>query len=165
MGNFFFFSSRRRHTRSLRDWSSDVCSSDLAGLVVTQGGDDVVVNGAGLGERVRMPVSLLRRKFLNGSLEGNEAVGLEETLKIGRDRTRFGGGRARIERDTMLATRGFKRYADFGGLLELRRRNLDIEIFVAILGIATLGIGERSVNLQIANGLVAIRLRQGNPHS
>src|SRR6266403_5515103 len=29
---FFFFSSRRRHTRSLRDWSSDVCSSDLAGV-------------------------------------------------------------------------------------------------------------------------------------
>src|SRR5204863_3057772 len=28
---FFFFSSRRRHTRSLRDWSSDVCSSDLFG--------------------------------------------------------------------------------------------------------------------------------------
>src|SRR5690349_22821587 len=28
---FFFFSSRRRHTRSLRDWSSDVCSSDLPG--------------------------------------------------------------------------------------------------------------------------------------
>src|SRR5216683_905446 len=27
----FFFSSRRRHTRSDRDWSSDVCSSDLAG--------------------------------------------------------------------------------------------------------------------------------------
>src|SRR2546421_709562 len=25
---FFFFSSRRRHTRSDRDWSSDVCSSD-----------------------------------------------------------------------------------------------------------------------------------------
>src|SRR5256884_4982587 len=26
----FFFSSRRRHTRCSRDWSSDVCSSDLA---------------------------------------------------------------------------------------------------------------------------------------
>src|SRR2546429_6665119 len=25
---FFFFSSRRRHTRCSRDWSSDVCSSD-----------------------------------------------------------------------------------------------------------------------------------------
>src|SRR5207249_5489123 len=27
--SYFFFSSRRRHTRSKRDWSSDVCSSDL----------------------------------------------------------------------------------------------------------------------------------------
>src|SRR5438128_9246228 len=27
--SFFFFSSRRRHTRCYRDWSSDVCSSDL----------------------------------------------------------------------------------------------------------------------------------------
>src|SRR5206468_5987425 len=34
---FFFFSSRRRHTRSDRDWSSDVCSSDLllAGDLIT----------------------------------------------------------------------------------------------------------------------------------
>src|SRR2546421_8568582 len=29
----FFFSSRRRHTRSDRDWSSDVCSSDLRVLL------------------------------------------------------------------------------------------------------------------------------------
>src|SRR5438034_3726700 len=29
MWTFFFFSSRRRHTRSLCDWSSDVCSSDI----------------------------------------------------------------------------------------------------------------------------------------
>src|SRR6266403_3227946 len=32
---FFFFSSRRRHTRSLRDWSSDVCSSDLPPRILT----------------------------------------------------------------------------------------------------------------------------------
>src|SRR5699024_11572938 len=31
----FFFSSRRRHTRSKRDWSSDVCSSDLTSQVAT----------------------------------------------------------------------------------------------------------------------------------
>src|SRR5690606_9217560 len=31
-GSLFFFSSRRRHTRFSRDWSSDVCSSDLARL-------------------------------------------------------------------------------------------------------------------------------------
>src|SRR5699024_12131386 len=34
----FFFSSRRRHTRSKRDWSSDVCSSDLKGLSGTYAG-------------------------------------------------------------------------------------------------------------------------------
>src|SRR3712207_2782630 len=34
--NFFFFSSRRRHTRYWRDWSSDVCSSDLDGLLHIQ---------------------------------------------------------------------------------------------------------------------------------
>src|SRR5258707_6658996 len=33
---FFFFSSRRRHTRYWRDWSSDVCSSDL---LYADGGD------------------------------------------------------------------------------------------------------------------------------
>src|SRR6185312_16732767 len=38
---FFFFSSRRRHTRSDRDWSSDVCSSDLEGRVVVMFGDFV----------------------------------------------------------------------------------------------------------------------------
>src|SRR5204863_2492790 len=39
---FFFFSSRRRHTRSLRDWSSDVCSSDLPNAI--RGAADAVVD-------------------------------------------------------------------------------------------------------------------------
>src|SRR5690606_41010531 len=42
---FFFFSSRRRHTRFSRDWSSDVCSSDLAEEIV--GSDGVLHLGAG----------------------------------------------------------------------------------------------------------------------
>src|SRR5690606_40541427 len=38
---FCFFSSRRRHTRFSRDWSSDVCSSDLpARLGVGAGGEE-----------------------------------------------------------------------------------------------------------------------------
>src|SRR5699024_12051567 len=36
----FFFSSRRRHTRSKRDWSSDVCSSDLKRGSVFESGYD-----------------------------------------------------------------------------------------------------------------------------
>src|SRR5690349_11597308 len=39
----FFFSSRRRHTRSLRDWSSDVCSSDLSAKVITSAAIIMVV--------------------------------------------------------------------------------------------------------------------------
>src|SRR3712207_9355389 len=35
----FFFSSRRRHTRYWRDWSSGVCSSDLAAGVKTPSSD------------------------------------------------------------------------------------------------------------------------------
>src|SRR2546422_174375 len=40
---FFFFSSRRRHTRCSRDWSSDVCSSDLA---AEQAKLEAIVNAA-----------------------------------------------------------------------------------------------------------------------
>src|SRR5699024_11369808 len=44
----FFFSSRRRHTRSKRDWSSDVCSSDLevvTNVVVTANNTELKANG------------------------------------------------------------------------------------------------------------------------
>src|SRR5699024_3118830 len=57
------FSSRRRHTRSKRDWSSDVCSSDLLGGVghalgaAHQGGGDagraVLLHGGGLEDVVQ----------------------------------------------------------------------------------------------------------------
>src|SRR6266542_1847198 len=46
IGILFFFSSRRRHTRCYRDWSSDVCSSDLSGRT---------------GARVRRCCGLVRR--------------------------------------------------------------------------------------------------------
>src|SRR5438128_12237362 len=38
----FFFSSRRRHTRCYRDWSSDVCSSDLRLQQLAHGREQVV---------------------------------------------------------------------------------------------------------------------------
>src|SRR3712207_6634760 len=43
-----FFSSRRRHTRYWRDWSSDVCSSDLQALAAAF--DVVVVETVGVGQ-------------------------------------------------------------------------------------------------------------------
>src|SRR6266511_30558 len=50
---FFFFSSRRRHTSFSRDWSSDVCSSDLLVKLVADAdtsrllGAHVIAEGAG----------------------------------------------------------------------------------------------------------------------
>src|SRR5207249_8453121 len=63
---YFFFSSRRRHTRSKRDWSSDVCSSDLSrapvegyeihcGRTTAHGGDAVFA----LTERAGAPTDAL----------------------------------------------------------------------------------------------------------
>src|SRR5690606_18342768 len=43
--HFFFFSSRRRHTRFSRDWSSDVCSSDLGDLYANYGYDELDLTG------------------------------------------------------------------------------------------------------------------------
>src|SRR3712207_7516567 len=51
---FFFFSSRRRHTRYWRDWSSDVCSSDLHHVV-----------GGGVGSTGLKPVDRRRVRALS----------------------------------------------------------------------------------------------------
>src|SRR5437660_2774149 len=51
---FFFFSSRRRHTRWPRDWSSDVCSSDLDEtefVIETKTGDLLRNDGEGLTDK------------------------------------------------------------------------------------------------------------------
>src|SRR5690606_39457892 len=52
---FFFFSSRRRHTRFSRDWSSDVCSSDLPACAVLAGRAAALA-----GPRARLPPHALQ---------------------------------------------------------------------------------------------------------
>src|SRR2546422_7754807 len=54
---FFFFSSRRRHTRCSRDWSSDVCSSDLKFSGSSTSGRDSRC-GRSVGEAGRKPGKL-----------------------------------------------------------------------------------------------------------
>src|ERR687894_2119221 len=70
-GLVFFFSSRRRHTRSLCDWSSDVCSSDLmpdmhwgygfpiGGVAATDVANGGVVSPGGVGFDISCGVRLL----------------------------------------------------------------------------------------------------------
>src|SRR5207248_6973389 len=73
---FFFFSSRRRHTRSYGDWSSDVCSSDLMKLFlrvreigragILQAGDRIQHSHA-----IAVKFSADKfRNFLSGSFHG-----------------------------------------------------------------------------------------------
>src|SRR5207247_7528309 len=67
---FFFFSSRRRHTRSTRDWSSDVCSSDL-GFGAGEGGFEI-------GDGARLDLVAPRPRQLDGTHVGavSPAVGV-----------------------------------------------------------------------------------------
>src|SRR5215217_8419153 len=53
---FFFFSSRRRHTIYWRDWSSDVCSSDLDVVLELVGAPNLPGNLKALAERGRICV-------------------------------------------------------------------------------------------------------------
>src|SRR6266542_5316317 len=68
---FFFFSSRRRHTRCYRDWSSDVCSSDLS-RVAPAAKDGVVLGGASVRDRGMRQVGDQQQVALNGRLDFGE---------------------------------------------------------------------------------------------
>src|SRR5262245_66625619 len=73
MSFLFFFSSRRRHTRCLSDWSSDVCSSDLA----QRSWQSPAVLSAGPGhDRCALPRSA-RRIAANGVRSEESRVGKE----------------------------------------------------------------------------------------
>src|SRR5215510_15176014 len=88
--NFFFFSSRRRHTRWPRDRSSDVCSSDLAV-------DRAQLSRRALRQRAARPQP---ERITGGSLDGGHEVGVLEIVGvIGRHRIGMHGpARARDER-------------------------------------------------------------------
>src|SRR5690625_7913132 len=92
----FFFSSRRRHTRWPRDWSSDVCSSDLFG------GHDAVRRPRQAEDVVRgPPVRVETGLALAGAL-GRDSVEPTQTLDVVRSEERRVGKEwgSRVWRDT-----------------------------------------------------------------
>src|SRR5699024_4072048 len=72
----FFFSSRRRHTRSKRDWSSDVCSSDLNPVVIGITGSNGKTTTKDLVRQVVQPS--FRTHYTYGNL--NNHIGLPLTI-------------------------------------------------------------------------------------
>src|SRR5690625_2196028 len=55
----FFFSSRRRHTMWPRDWSSDVCSSDLTAVHTVRRGGTISLSGVYGGQADPIPMLTL----------------------------------------------------------------------------------------------------------
>src|SRR5207249_7430197 len=72
---YFFFSSRRRHTRSKRDWSSDVCSSDL---VVWDEGALAHLSSADI---ARTLAELAQRSGVTGRHEGDVPAALAGAVR------------------------------------------------------------------------------------
>src|SRR5258705_5478935 len=92
---FFFFSSRRRHTRCLSDWSSDVCSSDLVYPQVDRlplealVGWDATQNGN--------MAQLLQEPSLMGALEGAAVTVLSKGMLFPAGTDPFGTGPSAAE--------------------------------------------------------------------
>src|SRR5690349_24444461 len=80
MALIFFFSSRRRHTRSLRDWSSDVCSSDLEAITEDS------VSEPGMATEIYLEIT---RIITGRNREAIDAARSEER-RVGKERRRAG---------------------------------------------------------------------------
>src|SRR5690606_40079769 len=80
---FFFFSSRRRHTRFSRDWSSDVCSSDLA-LSVRDGFAHVQRRPVG-GHQRRRATSHHRQAVESHTRRDRVEQGRSEERRVGKE--------------------------------------------------------------------------------
>src|SRR5260221_10706794 len=94
----FFFSSRRRHTRSLCDWSSDVCSSDLVQVRRIRhesgGGDEQRDMGDGILRINLMKIAAREGQAQAGVAQvvGVEQIGDEIGRAAGRGRGEISGG-------------------------------------------------------------------------
>src|SRR6266542_5065297 len=93
---FLFFSSRRRHTRCYRDWSSDVCSSDLGPGVTVGGVTDAAIGTLATGVNADLQVlQIAPAPFEIGTVTAGLGVqkrGRTTRLGHGTVQTQPGGG-------------------------------------------------------------------------
>src|SRR5690606_40839677 len=101
---FFFFSSRRRHTRFSRDWSSDVCSSDLMAVLGGSASDRAEADGAPRGHRcIQRLEAPTRYGVKRGPIEYTPRLGVDNpgAAEIGRaswrERGESAAGRGALE--------------------------------------------------------------------
>src|SRR6202167_3057402 len=110
---FFFFSSRRRHTRCHGDWSSDVCSSDLpwyAGLVSWSGRSVPVVSFEGafgqtlpvVSSRTRIVIFHASSGKLQSGYFGMLTQGFPQLVRVNADVVRPDPSRSFPERSPVI---------------------------------------------------------------
>src|SRR2546428_2013886 len=116
----FFFSSRRRHTRSDRDWSSDVCSSDLSsGALRGSGEKGLTPMEPIIEDRVIPPGEVWARVVASGQvlrivdLEGKQAVDFL-CYHAANPEERYNAADTMKYAGTIFLTRGHGIYADMG---------------------------------------------------
>src|ERR1035438_3080773 len=141
--SFFFFSSRRRHTRCLSDWSSDVCSSDLTtkGNKMNNGKSRPITFGMIVGNRGFFPDHLAksgRQEMIAAIEKAGYAV-----VTVGAEETKFGAIESRHE-SAVCADLFKRRRDDIDGIIvtlpnfgeeraiadALRQANLDVPVLV-----------------------------------
>src|SRR5207249_6209268 len=106
---FFFFSSRRRHTRSKRDWSSDVCSSDLGNDIPRRAMTEYhVLKDLAIIFAVSLLVILVFHRIKLPALPGFIVAGVLLGPKIGRascrERVEISGGAVALQKKQRVIT-------------------------------------------------------------
>src|SRR5207248_4318986 len=99
------FSSRRRHTRSYGDWSSDVCSSDLIELELTVWIKDPALGEADVRQEVAAHVGLAQRRILDPHRQLELDPVVRELLHASRGGRIFEIGRASCRQRAELRRR------------------------------------------------------------
>src|SRR5438034_11082059 len=83
----FFFSSRRRHTRSLCDWSSDVCSSDLVAVAVLKNQElqEWATSGDGMGRLSPLPKIIFSNSMKSLTSQLTKSLHRSEERRVGKE--------------------------------------------------------------------------------
>src|SRR5690606_39652976 len=81
----FFFSSRRRHTRFSRDWSSDVCSSDLQSFAGARDGAEQRCTRVFQAAAVDIGVEVLLELVVTGHFVPLTALFRSEECRVGKE--------------------------------------------------------------------------------
>src|SRR3712207_4251776 len=147
----FFFSSRRRHTRYWRDWSSDVCSSDLVRILRDAGAAPFIVPAMGShgGATAEGQVEILKSLGVTEESVGAPIRSSMEVVELGETESGVPVYMDRIahQADGVVIVGRIKQHTDFRS-----------EVESGLLKMSSIGLGKHAEALALhAHGVKGIR--------